>query len=89
MNELKDIEYIIKHNIPICMDVCHLCMGDSLSSFSALSVVEELTPYIQHFHIADAQGIDGEGLHFGQGDAKNLAAIRRSLDINCISFYCS
>lgn len=84
MNNLKDIEYIQKYQLPICMDICHLCMGDSLSNFNATKVVKDLSPYIEHLHIADAEGIDGEGLHFGEGDAKNLSALSSSLEMDCL-----
>lgn len=84
MNELKDISYIKKYQLPICMDICHLCMGDSLWNFNASEVVKELSPYIKHIHIADAQGIDGEGLHFGEGDKKNMLALRNSFEIDCM-----
>ena len=84
MNDLKDIEYIHKYQLPICMDICHLCMGESLSDFNAKKVVKELSPFIEHLHIADAEGIDGEGLHFGEGDAKNLSTLSNSLEIDCL-----
>lgn len=84
MNELKDMEYIQKYQLPICMDICHLCMGDSLWNFDASNIIKELSPYIEHLHIADAEGIDGEGLHFGEGDAKNMPALKHSLEIDCL-----
>lgn len=84
MNELKDVEYINSYQLPICMDICHLCMGDSLHNFNAADIVGQLTPRIEHIHIADAKGIDGEGLHFGEGDAKNMAALKKSFDFDCM-----
>jgi len=84
MNQLQDVAYIQEHRLPICMDVCHLCMGDSLFDFNATGMIDTLLPYIQHVHIADAEGIDGEGLHFGEGDPKNMAAIAAVMELDCM-----
>jgi len=82
MNQQRDVDYILEHNLPICMDVCHLCMGNSLYDFNAVDMVDSLLPMIEHVHIADAAGIDGEGLHFGEGDPENMAAIAKVMDID-------
>lgn len=84
MNQLQDVSFIQEHQLPICMDVCHLCMGDSLFDFNATRVIETLLPHIGHVHIADAEGIDGEGLHFGEGDPKNMAAIEAVMKLDCM-----
>lgn len=84
MNQRQDVDFIQQHQLPICMDVCHLCMGDSLFHFDAKAMVDTLLPFIQHVHIADAEGVDGEGLHFGEGDPKNMAAIGAVMNIDCM-----
>ena len=84
INQQRDVDYILQHKLPICMDVCHLCMGDSVFDFNAVNMVDSLLSLIQHVHIADAEGIDGEGLHFGEGDPKNMAAIAAVMKINCM-----
>ena len=33
----------------------------------------ELEPYVAHWHLSDAKGIDGEGLEFGKGEIKNFS----------------
>ena len=84
LNQKHDVEYIQKHRLPICMDVCHLFMGDSLHNFGAQSIVETLRPFISHVHLADAKGIDGEGMHFGEGDPINLPVIESVIEIDCM-----
>lgn len=79
MNGRQDVEFIEQYELPICMDICHLCMGESTSDFVATEVLRRLRPYIRHLHIADAMGIDGEGMLFGDGDPKNMAALREAL----------
>ena len=59
-------------------------MGDSLFQFDAKRMIDTLLTNIEHVHIADAAGIDGEGLQFGEGDAKNLPAISASMEIDCM-----
>lgn len=84
MNHQRDISYILKHQIPICMDICHLCMGANLGDIDRLSVVEALKSNIKHLHLADALGIDGEGLHFGEGDSENLSVLAASMEFDCL-----
>ena len=38
---------------------------------------KKLSPYVKHYHIADAYGVDGEGLQVGEGtiDFKNILNI--------------
>lgn len=83
-NQKQDVDYILRHKLPICMDVCHLCMGESVFDFNSVEMVNALLPSIRHIHIADARGIDGEGLHFGEGDPKNMAAIAAVMKIDCM-----
>jgi N-acetylneuraminate synthase len=83
-NNIKDIELIKKYQLPICMDISHLCMGEVLFDFKAQNVIDELNPLIKHLHIADSVGIDGEGVNFGEGDIKNLPVIKASLKMDCM-----
>lgn len=82
VNQQRDVDYISRHKLPICMDVCHLCMGDSVFNFNSVNMINSLLPLIQHVHIADAEGVDGEGLHFGEGDPKNMEAIAKVMEID-------
>ena len=77
MNNLTDADQIEHHALPICMDVCHLCMGRGVFEFDPLALIDRLAPLIGHVHLADANGVDGEGLHFGDGDPENMPALAR------------
>ena len=83
MNNVADIHQIQKRSLPICMDVCHLCMGDKVFAFKAADIVNELAPFTQHVHLADAGGYDGEGLPFGDGDPENMDAISAAMSLDC------
>ncbi len=84
MNNVADIAHIKALNLPICMDICHLCMGDKVFDFKAADVVRELAPMTRHIHIADASGYDGEGMPFGEGDPENRAAIAAAMALDCV-----
>lgn len=84
MNEMADVNFIKDYNMGICMDVCHMILGRNYFNFSSNEIMQELNEQIRHIHIADAAGIDGEGLDIGTGDIENLPLIRKSLDYNCM-----
>lgn len=84
LNQKRDVDYIKQYHLPICMDVCHLFMGDCLHNFGSQSMIDSLKPHISHVHIADAKGVDGEGVHFGEGDRMNLPIIESVIEINCM-----
>lgn len=84
MNDLRDVTLLKNHDLPVCMDVCHLIMGRNFFGFSAEAVIQELQSNIQHVHIADAAGIDGEGLAIGEGEPENVNMIRNALNFDCL-----
>jgi sialic acid synthase SpsE/sugar phosphate isomerase/epimerase len=84
MNHLKDVEYIKKYKLGICLDICHMILGRNFYDFSADQMIDSLSDNIQHIHIADATGIDGEGMAIGTGDPKNMSLIKKSMNYNCM-----
>jgi N-acetylneuraminate synthase len=84
MNESEDVKYLKKHDLGVCMDICHLILGRNYYDFSADSIINDLKEQVQHIHIADAVGIDGEGLAIGDGDFENSALIEQVLNYDCL-----
>ncbi len=84
LNNMDDVRVINDKKIPICMDVSHLCMGESFFNFDAKKILNDVREQIFHMHISDATGFDGEGVLFGDGDKKNLSVIRKSLEQDCM-----
>ena len=84
MNASEDVKYLKKHKIGLCMDLCHLILGRNYYDFSAHSIIDDLKKQIQHIHIADASGIDGEGLPVGDGDFENIDLIKKMLSYDCL-----
>lgn len=71
VNNLDDIEWINKFGIPLTLDSSHLLLGETAFGFSAKKVIQDLRKNIVHWHISDAQGLDGEGLPIGSGSPEN------------------
>ena len=84
MNQYKDVEYLRRHELGVCMDICHLILGKNYYNFSACDIIDNLKNQIKHIHIADAAGIDGEGLAIGDGDPENIALIEQVLHYDCL-----
>ena len=84
MNEKIDIKFINKYDLGLCLDICHIILGRNYFNFLTGYIIDSLDSQIQHIHIADASGIDGEGLPIGTGDAENLSLIKRSMNFDCL-----
>jgi N-acetylneuraminate synthase len=67
-----DINFIKKYNIQICLDIAHLIMSANSYGDDWYLWYKELKNNIEHMHLSDAYGTNGEGVDFGQGDLKNI-----------------
>ena len=57
------------HNeVSICLDTSHSLMACNHHGWSFPKFIERVAPYVSYLHLADAQGVDGEGIEFGDGD---------------------
>lgn len=52
----------------VCLDVSHSKLACNLQNWSFKEFIERVGQYAAHLHIADAAGIDGEGLQIGEGE---------------------
>jgi len=62
------VDYCEQTGLKVCYDICHshlYCNKNNLSIKDELKKVEKL---VDHFHLSDAEDVDGEGLQFGDGD---------------------
>lgn len=62
------VQFCQKNRMRICLDVSHskLACNHRRESFSTF--VHKVAPYAAHLHLADAKGVDGEGLQIGTGE---------------------
>lgn len=61
-----------------------MIMGRNCYDFSATSLMGELSSLVGHLHIADAAGIDGEGLAIGEGEPENLELFEKAFEFDCL-----
>jgi N-acetylneuraminate synthase len=65
----------------VCFDVSHSKLACSHSHESFLRFVEKVAPVTAHLHIADAQGVDGEGLQIGEGEIDFSILLRKTAEL--------
>lgn len=83
LNSVADLDALIKSNMRICLDVAHLIMTCEYENASFSDVLEILRPLAGHLHLADASGLDGEGVPLGQGSLSHLVDVREILGFPC------
>ena len=54
--------------IRICFDTSHSQLACNENGWSFDEFMEEIGPFVAHVHMADARGVDGEGLQIGEGE---------------------
>lgn len=80
VNSVEDIKWLKEYNLPLTLDSSHLLLGKNAFGFDPVRIVDDLEPLIKHWHISDAQGLDAEGLQFGDGDPENMNLISNILN---------
>ena len=63
-----DFKMINKLKIKICMDLSHFILSCNYHKVNLINILSKYKGLFEHYHIADAIGIDGEGLEIGKGD---------------------
>jgi len=56
------------NKLRLCLDLSHLSMTCSHFGFDFQQELAKLLPVTAHLHIADAKGLNGEGVDLGEGD---------------------
>ncbi|MEE3145736.1 MAG: N-acetylneuraminate synthase family protein [Bacteroidota bacterium] len=67
------VEFCESENFRICFDVSHSKLACNNLQYSFQSFVESVGKVTAHLHLADAKGVDGEGLQIGDGEIDFLA----------------
>jgi N-acetylneuraminate synthase len=86
-NSVKDIKYIVKNERPICLDLCHLALSANYANADWQDWYAMLEPYSRHLHLADAVGVDGEGLPLGEGDIGDFSVFLKSDEMKIIEVW--
>ena len=62
------VDYCKKTNLKVCYDLCHSYLYCNKNNLSIKDELKNIETYVDHFHLSDAEDVDGEGLQFGEGD---------------------
>ncbi|MBD3795778.1 MAG: N-acetylneuraminate synthase family protein [Epsilonproteobacteria bacterium] len=73
------VEYCEKHKMKICFDISHSQLACNYYKWTMEEFIEKIAPFVEHMHIADARGDDGEGLQIGDG-TMNFKHIMKLID---------
>ena len=68
MDPDETAEFCQTNKFRICLDISHSKLACNQHHWSFSEFLNKVGPYISHMHIADALGVDGEGLQIGEGD---------------------
>jgi sialic acid synthase SpsE/sugar phosphate isomerase/epimerase len=61
------VDFCKRNSLRLCFDISHSMLTCNEFGLSFNEYVEKVGPYTAHLHIADAKGVDGEGLQIGEG----------------------
>ena len=62
------VNYCKETGLHVCFDLCHSQLYCNKNRISLIDELIKIENYVDHYHLSDAGGIDGEGLQFGEGD---------------------
>lgn len=66
-------EFCSQQGYRICLDISHSKLACNNHNWSFKKFIEQIGPFVAHLHIADSEGLDGEGLQIGEGEIDFLA----------------
>ena len=61
-------DFCSRHDMRVCLDVSHSKLACNHHRWSFHEFLNTVGPHVAHLHMADASGVDGEGLQIGEGD---------------------
>ena len=70
-------------NYRICLDISHTWLYCNFRGISFEKSIKKLKNIVKHIHIADASGVDGEGLQIGEGEIDFNTFAKLYLDHFC------
>lgn len=62
------IKYCKETNTHVCFDLCHSQLNCNKNNLSLVEEFQKIEEFTDHFHLSDADDVDGEGLQFGEGN---------------------
>lgn len=83
------VEVCERFKLQMCLDLSHakLYTNDTATDYEAY--LRRVAPYVAHLHVADAYGIDGEGVQIGDGEidfARTFALLAELTDLRSVTW---
>lgn len=76
----KDIEdFCVENKMRVCLDVSHSYLAANHTGEAFSDFLTRVAPFAAHMHIADGEGLDGEGLQINDGTI-DFATMAKALD---------
>lgn len=76
------VEFCETYGYRLCLDISHAKLACNHFKWSWEKYLSLTGPYAAHLHIADSEGVDGEGLQINEGEI-DFVALGRALDSSC------
>ena len=61
------VNYCKETGLKVCFDLCHSQLYCNKNEKSLIDELNLVGPHVEHFHLSDADDVDGEGLQIGEG----------------------
>ena len=68
VDPIDTAEFCEAQGLRLCFDTSHSKLACNHFKWSFKELTDSLAPHTAHLHIADAKGVDGEGLQINEGD---------------------
>ena len=75
-------EFCERTGFKICYDISHAKLWCNYSDHNLIDHAKTLKPYTEYLHVADAIGVDGEGIQIGEGEINFEALMELYEDFN-------
>lgn len=62
------VKYCNETKLKVCYDLCHSQLYCNKLGINLIDELTKISSFVDHFHLSDAEGVDGEGLQIGEGD---------------------
>lgn len=66
-----------ENDLRLCFDISHSKLTCNYFKYSLKHFTDQIAPYVAHLHMADAAGVDGEGLQIQEGEIDFPALIEQ------------
>ena len=75
------VAFCRQHGMRVCLDISHSKLACNHRQDSFTGFLRTVLPYTAHMHLADAQGVDGEGLQIGAGEVDWVELFRIAIEL--------